>query len=226
MGVIGVRRRDPRWAGSAGHPGPSPSAPYPWPQCSLCPTPLPTLPGPSTPAQQGPLPEAQRQYAAVPKARRLRAHVGHELAAGATLKPDILYSPVGDRDGREAEAGRWRCHRPLLGRTDGRPPLANIASWQRRGPEAHPLRASVAPGRRAVGDCGPPARRPASNRRPRAPCGVPLVGEEQRRLAPLRHDPVQQPCRPHHRGTTASHRGARRRRPRMTVLTGGGWSAA
>jgi hypothetical protein len=32
--------------------------------------------------------------------RRLCAHVGHELAAGAIPKPDILYSPVGDRDGR------------------------------------------------------------------------------------------------------------------------------
>ena len=162
--------------------------------------------GPSSRAHQGPVLGAKQPYAPGWLDRLLRAHVGHELAAGAILKPDILYSPVGDRDGREAEAGRWRCHRPLLGRTDGRPPLANFASWQRRGPEAHPLRASVAPGRRAVGDCGPPARRPASNRRPRAPCGVPLVGEEQRRLAPLRHDPVQQPCRPHHLGTTASHR--------------------
>ena len=30
-------------------------------------------------------------------------HVGHGLAAGAIPKPDILYSPVGDRDGRKAD---------------------------------------------------------------------------------------------------------------------------
>ena len=38
--------------------------------------------------------------AAVP----LRAHVGQELAAGAIPKPDILYSPVGDREGRKPDA--------------------------------------------------------------------------------------------------------------------------
>jgi len=42
----------------------------------------------------------KRTLLAISQDRRLCAHLGHEPAVGAFPKPDILYSLVGDRDGR------------------------------------------------------------------------------------------------------------------------------